>query len=134
MSAPTPPPPKRETLFEPRFLSPAVLILPVILMPTGILLAAVFTNKLNGPAPLIMIGLTVCSILGVTGFWLHKIHNVRTLIRTHGRFLCLNCHYPLTGLADQGRCPECDYPFDRPTNERRWKSWEEGVNKGKPLA
>ena len=126
------PDPKRETLFEPRFLHPGVLILPALVMPTGILIVTVFTHKLSGP-PLIMIGLTAAFIVGITIYWAYRVHQVRKNIRVHGRFLCLNCHYPLTGLPNAGRCPECNYEYERATNERRWRSWEEGINKGKPL-
>jgi hypothetical protein len=134
MPGPSDQPPKRETLYTPRFLHPGILLLPVVFLPSAIILSAVITSKLNGPFPLVMVGLATATILGIVIYWLRRVHQVRKLIRIHGRFLCLNCHYPLTGLADQGRCPECDHPYDRPTNERRWRSWEEDVNKGKPLA
>jgi hypothetical protein len=127
------PRPKREPLFEPRFLHPGILFLPIIFLPSTILIGAIITNKLRGPFPLVMVGIAVAIILGIASYWLLRLHQVRKLIRAHGRFLCLNCHYPLTGLPDTGRCPECDEPYDRHTNERRWRSWEETVNKGKPL-
>ena len=128
------PRPKRETLYEPRFPHLGLLFLPIVFMPTAIIISAVLTNKLSGPFPLVMVGLTFAAILTIVGYFLWRVHQVRKLIRAHGRFLCLNCHYPLTGLPDTGHCPECEYPYERSTNERRWKSWEEGINKGKPLA
>ena len=126
---------KPETLFEPRFIHPGILLVPIILTPSAILIAAMITRfHFNGPAPLVMVGMVIAAILSIVGYWVWKLGRMRKLIRTHGRFLCLNCHYPLTGLPEIGHCPECNYPYERAVNERRWRSWEEAINKGKPLA
>jgi hypothetical protein len=127
--------PKLETLYEPRFPHPGVYLLPILLLPTVSALAAVVIHRTipglpEWPIP--VIGVSFAFL--VVGKWIHDILKIRHVIRTHGRFLCLNCHYPLQGLPDTGTCPECEYPYDRATNERRWRTWEETVNKGKPFA
>ncbi|HMN42766.1 MAG TPA: hypothetical protein PKE29_18145 [Phycisphaerales bacterium] len=124
----------RETLYEPRFPHPGVYLLPILILPTASALGAISIRRLipglpEWPIPVV----GVCVALIVVAKWIFDLHRIRLLLRTHGRFLCLNCHYALTGLPDSGACPECDHPYQRDVNERRWKTWEETVNKGKPM-
>ena len=127
------PPP--ETLYEPRFPHPGVYILPIILFPTAGTLGGLLLRKYIPGLPEWIIPVVIVTVtLGLVAKWMFDIHRIRRILRTHGRFLCLNCHYALSGLPDSGACPECDHPYDRATNERRWRIWEETVNKGKPLA
>jgi uncharacterized paraquat-inducible protein A len=37
--------------------------------------------------------------------------------------VCLNCHYSLRGLPDDGVCPECNEPFNKPEIRRLWRPW-----------
>jgi len=43
-------------------------------------------------------------------------------LRPHGGLICLRCHYPLTSLPPEGRCPECGLEFEAADVVRRW-SW-----------
>lgn len=131
----TPPKARHETLFEPRFTHPGVYLLPVILLPAlsaavGIIAARLAPGRML-EWPFVVLG--ALGSLTVIAKWMVDIHRVRRVIRTNGRFLCLNCHYALKGLPDSGTCPECEYPYERATTERRWKTWEETMNKGKPM-
>ncbi|HVU64413.1 MAG TPA: hypothetical protein VHC70_10580 [Phycisphaerales bacterium] len=135
MSTPAEHKPKRETLYEPRFPHPGIYLLPVLLLPTAFVALGLIVHRAipgkfpEWPFPLVG---ALAALLGVAK-WMSDIYRIRRILRIHGRFLCLNCHYPLKGLADSGNCPECDHPYDRATTERRWKMWEETVNKGKPM-
>jgi hypothetical protein len=134
MPAPTPHK-KHETLYEPRTAHPGLYLLPVILLPTlcvglGLIVHRIVPGKFpEWPFPAVGILGALLSLAK----WMSDIYRIRRLLRTHGRFLCLNCHYALQGLPDTGVCSECDQPYDRPTTERRWKTWEEAMNKGKPM-
>lgn len=46
--------------------------------------------------------------------------------------LCERCGYVLTGLSDQGRCPECGTPIAESTtkNPRRPPAWERNLSAG----
>lgn len=46
----------------------------------------------------------------------------RRIERSDG-FLCLNCHYDLHGLPDEGDCPECGEAYERTRLERLWSIW-----------
>lgn len=37
--------------------------------------------------------------------------------------LCTNCLYPLDGLPDQHRCPECGVEYDRDACRQLWQAW-----------
>lgn len=49
------------------------------------------------------------ALLQGSGAWLFGMaaRRRRRWIRTHAYFICIDCGYPLTGLAEVGRCPEC---------------------------
>ncbi len=47
----------------------------------------------------------------------------RHLLVPAGGFVCLKCHYPLTGNADEGVCPECDMPYTRYHTIRTWREY-----------
>lgn len=45
----------------------------------------------------------------------------RRLLVPAGGFVCLKCHYPLTGQPDEGECPECGMPYIRYHTVRTWR-------------
>jgi hypothetical protein len=124
----------REPLHEPRFINLGFVVLALTMVtPVSALAMAVMHGRFPSLSVLIVVGLFVGSVLAFVGYFLWRVRQARRLIRAHGRFLCLNCHYPLEGLPPQGRCPECDLPYDRETTERRWLNWEKSINKERPL-
>lgn len=80
---------------------------------------------------MVVIGAWLTALAGAIFFFMRSFFRVRRLLRRHGRFICLNCLYPLTGLQDSGVCPECNEPYTRERLARLWRSWEVGVNKGR---
>lgn len=125
-----PAPHKPETLFEPRFLHPGIFLI----IPFATLAAIAGLTLFKWVPPWVIIGIAVAIPSMIIGWWLYRLSKVRRTLQTFGRFLCLNCHYPLNGLPDEGVCPECRQPYQRAVTERRWLNWEEAINKGKPLA
>ena len=127
-------PAKRETLYAPRVIELGYVVLALTMVtPVSALSLVLLHGRAPTLAPLLGIGLFVASVLGFVAYFMWRIAQLRRLIRTHGRFLCLNCHYPLNGLPDAGRCPECDQPYERATTEKRWLTWELTVNKERPF-
>lgn len=126
--------PKRETLYEPRVFNFGLVVALLVLVPS-MAMALLLSSRTALPTvpPLAMVGGIIGVFLSIMGYLLWQVNRVRRLIRAHGRFMCLSCHYPLTGLPDAGRCPECDLPYERATTEKRWLEWERTVNKDKPL-
>jgi hypothetical protein len=43
------------------------------------------------------------------------------MLREHQGFVCLFCHYPLTNLPDEGRCPECGTEYTRAETVEIWR-------------
>lgn len=46
----------------------------------------------------------------------------KKLMEPHNFAACTNCTYPLTGLSETGRCPECGRNFSRTRARRLWRS------------
>lgn len=100
----------------------------VMLACVAILLAAgrlgIPSEWLGGPC--------IVALMVIVGLSRLRTNRTRKLVVQHRRFLCISCLYPLQGLADEGRCPECDHPYTRAELWHMWRAWEEAYN-GKPL-
>lgn len=48
------------------------------------------------------------------------VRRARRLIVKHKCELCMRCKYPLTGLPEQGSCPECGEPYTIEEARRHW--------------
>lgn len=54
--------------------------------------------------------------------WLCRL-SLRRYLDTYGARVCPRCTYSLQGLSDEGRCPECGYPYDVAEVERELRRW-----------
>lgn len=56
--------------------------------------------------------------------WVRWNRRVRdTVNQPHGE-LCLHCLYPIAGLGDSGRCPECGKAFELANVRRVWSEFK----------
>jgi hypothetical protein len=61
--------------------------------------------------------------LVIAGMMLHDAGRRRSirLLRAVDGCRCLRCRYALSGLGDEGNCPECGAPFQRAS---LWQGWQ----------
>lgn len=53
--------------------------------------------------------------------WLRK--KLLSHLQEHGYLVCMSCGYPLSGLDESRRCPECAQPFVPDDLIAAWKYW-----------
>lgn len=89
------------------------------------------SRPISDPLTIAMGVLLVC-LVSFKAWQVVQRRRLLQIIKEHRRFLCIKCRYPLRGLAEEGRCPECDEPYTRAERWQMWNAWEEAYN-GKPL-
>jgi RNA polymerase subunit RPABC4/transcription elongation factor Spt4 len=62
----------------------------------------------------------VCIVVGVLLHSRGRSRLCRRLQESDGR-LCPRCHYNLTGLTDEGHCPECGEPYSPDRLAEAWR-------------
>lgn len=109
--------------FEPRAPSVAVMGFAPLVMLFGVMVSIVLPGRFGAALPpwtgfiIIALGLLGLLLQGI------RITRLSRQIAASDGFICLNCHYDLHGLPDDGDCPECGESYQRVRLERLWNSW-----------
>lgn len=102
-----------------------------VLPPELILTLIVFCAWIGGmwflrkSYPLLLLVLVLCLMIARGLQWIARRRATRKLYRdveSAGFRCCVFCRHDLSGLADEGDCPECGAEYALPTLERSWKA------------
>jgi RNA polymerase subunit RPABC4/transcription elongation factor Spt4 len=92
------------------------VVVPLALAIVGVMIFAP-TRRLS-PLILVLIGANVMQV--ATSLYLPKVG--RRVVRKHDFKLCVRCRYLLTGLADEGACPECGTAYTQSSLREHWSA------------
>ncbi|MEL6797290.1 MAG: hypothetical protein AAFO89_10780 [Planctomycetota bacterium] len=90
-----------------------LLVLPVI---AAFMMFVITRDAASFRILTLMVVANVATIVNVVTYRKLKLR----VIEDRG-MLCTNCLFPLQGLGNQGRCPECAMPFERDSTIESWK-------------
>jgi len=62
----------------------------------------------------------LAACLGVFAF---RYRRYRRRARAEDYSICVHCAYPLRGLPESHRCPECGHEFDLAESREIWRAW-----------
>ncbi len=86
----------------------------------ALLLAYLFVSKI-WPVDRIWIALVVvCAAIVPVGIVCYQQFRLRRQVRNLDYRVCRKCFYNLTGLPDDGLCPECGKPYSRQSLAKHW--------------
>lgn len=126
----------RQTAIMPRALKPwpggswlrglprACLLLFLLGIVNGLLPGGVLrpSTQVSGLRRYIGVLVLLVGIAGVCyAFW--HVGRIRRRVETYEFTLCLDCGYPLIGLATEGRCPECGTSYEVGKVRESWTRW-----------
>ncbi|MEL7484196.1 MAG: hypothetical protein AAFN41_07560 [Planctomycetota bacterium] len=91
----------------------ALLVLPVV---AAFVAFAVTQAASSFRIMTLMVVANVATIINVVTYRRLKLRVIE-----HRGLLCTNCLFPIQGLGDRGRCPECAMPYERDSTIESWK-------------
>jgi len=106
-------------------------VLPVVLVWTFVLPFLPFIR--SGPVDARMILRSgACALFLLIGIYGYQMLRFNWQVRNLAYRVCRKCLYNLTGLPDDGLCPECSRPYSLQSLAKDWGVWRVGTRSKDP--